>query len=296
MNCRNFAERYLRTFFYKIALYIAHSSDFLLEGASMADLRLKKYANTLSKIIQCETISDYNSFDKEKFDKFHNLLNESFPNVFKTFKVKNFHGSLLLVWENKSDLEPILFMSHHDVVEATGDWQEEPFSGKITKDKIWGRGTLDTKGNLWAILQSLEELIIDGFKPNRSIYVESSCNEETTGNGADEISKYLLENKIHFAFSLDEGGMIMFDPIGVAKGNFAMIGMGEKSCIDLKFVARSNGGHASTPAKNSPLVRLAKFVSYVDSHNIFKAKLNKTTAQMFKVMSLKMKGILKWKL
>ena len=38
---------------------------------------------------------------------------------------------------------------------------------------------------------------------------------------------------------LDEGGMILDEPISGAKGTFAIVGIGEKGCADLKFIARS---------------------------------------------------------
>ena len=75
------------------------------------------------------------------------------------------------------------------------------------------------------------------------------------------MSLRLQQRGIRFAFVLDEGGMILPEPIGGAKGDFAMVGLGEKGCADLKFIARSGGGHASTPGKNTPLVRLGKFMA-----------------------------------
>ena len=76
--------------------------------------------------------------------------------------------------------------------------QGEPFSGKvellggeIAEGKVWGRGTLDTKGGLWAMLQAADELAAQGFRPKRGLYFMSSCNEECDGSGADTISREL---------------------------------------------------------------------------------------------------------
>ena len=43
-----------------------------------------------------------------------------------------------------------------DVVEATGEWLHGPFSGDIADGKVWGRGTVDTKGSLMCEMQALE--------------------------------------------------------------------------------------------------------------------------------------------
>lgn len=80
----------------------------------------------------------------------------------------------------------------------------------------------------------------------------------------------LTDRHIHFEAVFDEGGMILYDPIGGAKGTFAMIGVGEKNCCDLRFIARSKGGHAAAPGKNTPLVRLGKFMAEVDGSAPFK--------------------------
>ena len=258
------------------------------------DERSQGYAKTLAKLIQCETISSFENQDVTKFRVFHELLRETFPRIFSVCEMEDFNSSFLLRWPGRdSTKEPVMLMNHHDVVEATGKWEHEPFSGDIADGKVWGRGTLDTKGGLWGMLQAAEELIADGFVPSRDIYFESACTEETTGAGADMISKTLQERGIRFSMILDEGGMILYDPIGGADGTFAMIGVGEKGCADLKFIARSNGGHASMPGKNTPLVRLGKFMAAAEKSDIFEAKVSATVREMFLRMAPTMKGALK---
>ena len=258
------------------------------------DERSQAYAQTLSKLVQCETISAFGDDDRTKFRAFHALLKETFPHIFSVCEMEDFDGSFLMRWPGKdSSKEPVLLMNHHDVVEATGTWEHAPFSGDIADGKVWGRGTLDTKGGLWGMLQAAEELVCDGFVPERDVYFESACTEETTGAGADIISKTLQERGIRFYMVLDEGGMILYDPIGGADGTFAMIGVGEKGCADLKFIARSNGGHASMPGKDTPLVRLGKFMAAAEKSDIFEAKVSATVREMFLRMAPTMKGALK---
>lgn len=258
------------------------------------DERLNNYIGSLLKMINIRTVSYKDENDKEVFDKFHNVLKELFPNVFLNFKYEEFGSSILLSYIVDNDLEPVLFMSHHDVVSENGEWVHEAFNATVEDGKIYGRGTLDTKGNLWAILQSLEELLKDGYKFNRSIYVESSCNEETTGKGAYAISRELINRGIHFYFVLDEGGMILYDPIGGASGYYAMVALGEKDCVDLEFTAKGNGGHSSTPDKSNPVTRLASFIVDVESHKLFKPVLSPITIETFNKFSLTMKGNMKF--
>ena len=78
----------------------------------------------------------------------------------------------------------------------------------------------------------------------------------------------------------DEGGMILYEPINEAKGKFAMIGVGEKGCADLKFIARSKGGRASIPGKNTPLVRMGKFMAKAEKHHIFPVDMNPAVCEL----------------
>lgn len=256
--------------------------------------RLSRYAKEFSKLIQAETVSKYYETDFGKFFKFHELLKSTFPNVFSTMEVEKFDGSLLLKWQGKKSDKPIMFMHHHDVVSATGEWKYPPFSGEIKDGKVWGRGTLDTKGGLYTMLKAAEELICDGFIPENDIYFESSCTEEVEGSGAERIAETLKARGVKLWLCLDEGGLILDNPIGVSKGLYAMAGVGEKGCNALKFIAKSSGGHASSPEKNTPLVRLGKFMAEVENSKIFKAEILPTTAEMLRRFSLNAKGVIKF--
>lgn len=260
----------------------------------MSDARNEAYAQGLSRLIQKETVSVKKQTDRTKFYEFHDVLRKEFPTLFSVCEFEDFDGSILLRWKGETDKDPILLMNHMDVVEASGDWKYPPFAGTIAEDKVWGRGTLDTKGGLWGMLQAGEELAKEGFVPRQDTYFLSSCTEETDGSGADKISRTLEERKIRLAMVLDEGGMILPEPIGGAKGTFAMVGLGEKGYADLKFIARSSGGHASTPGKNTPLVRLGKFMAAVEKSNIFKSDMPPVIAKMFKAVASKMSQPLKF--
>ena len=260
----------------------------------MDELRNMTYAQTLARLIRAETVSVAGQRQPEKFERFHQLLRETFPKVFAAAEIEDFQGSLLLRWRGKDAAkQPILLMSHHDVVEAAGNWTHPPFSGMIGGGKVWGRGTLDTKCSLWAMLQAAEELIGEGFVPDRDIYFESSCNEETSGEGAEAISAALEQRGLRFFAVFDEGGMILTEPIGGVHGTFAMVGVGEKGTVDLKFTARANGGHASTPGKNTPLVRLGKFMAAVERSSLFETKLSPVVREMFARMAPYTTGIMK---
>ena len=248
--------------------------------------RAESYGKRLAKMIQQETISSRYEPEREKFYRFHETLEELFPKVHETCEKHVFDGSLLFKWSGSGKHEPILLMSHQDVVEAGGEWEHEPFRGDIDETgRVWGRGTVDTKGSLFCIFTAVEELIAEGFRPECDVYIASSCTEEWSGNGAPLTVEYLKKNGVHLALLLDEGGMIIEEPVAGVKGIYGMVGVVEKGYGDVKFIAKGSGGHASAPKKNTPLVRLAKFMLEVEKHNPFKAQFTPTVREMFRRMA-----------
>lgn len=248
--------------------------------------RAENYGKRLAEMIQKETISARDDADRTKFYDLHKELEKLFPNIHQFCEKHDFNGSLLYRWKGAGRHEPILLMSHQDVVEATGTWEHGPFSGDIDeKGRVWGRGTVDTKGSLFCIMSAVEELIAEGYEPLCDVYIASSCTEEISGEGAPQTVEYLKKQGIHLALLLDEGGLIVEEPVGGVKGLYGMVGVVEKGYGDVKFIAKSGGGHASAPGKNTPLVRLGKFMAEVDKKNPFTAKMTPTVREMFTRMA-----------
>lgn len=248
--------------------------------------RALSYGKKLSKMIQVETISEPHQQDRSKFLEFHKVLEKEFPNVHRVCEKNVLNGSLLFCWKGSGEKEPIMLMSHHDVVEAGGEWEHAPFSGDIDETgRVWGRGTVDTKASLCCIFGAIEELIEEGFKPPMDVYIASSCTEEVSGDGGPAIASFLKEKGVKLDLILDEGGMILHAPIAGVHGIYAMVGVVEKGYGDVKFIAHGKGGHASAPGKNTPLVRLGKFMTAIEKKNPFKARITPTVREMFTRMA-----------
>ena len=244
-----------------------------------------KLAAKLSKMIQYDTTSYANVPEASKFLGFHNVLEELFPLVHEKLEKTELDGNLLYYWKGKSSDKPILLMSHQDVVPAEGTWEHEPFSGDIADGKVWGRGAADTKSSVMAFFEAAEELLAEGYIPPTDVYLASSCTEEWAGDGAPKIVKEIQKRGVELFLVCDEGGAIITEPIGGIHGNFAMVGVFEKGKADVKFTAKSTGGHASAPSQNTPIARLASFVDEFENHSPFKKKILPEVAAMFKKLS-----------
>lgn len=249
------------------------------------DDRAINYAQKLSAMVKCDTVSHPNTYEPAKFEAFHKELERLFPLVHEKLEKTDIDGNLLFRWQGKTSDAPIVLMSHQDVVPAEGEWLHPPFSGAIVDGKVWGRGAFDTKASLMAFFQAAEELLAEGYVPECDVYLSSSCTEEWAGDGAPKLVAELQRRGVRPFLVIDEGGGIITDPIGGVKGNFAMVGVFEKGKADVRFTARSAGGHASAPGKNTPIPRLAAFVRDVEKKTPFKVKFSPQVRAMFGKLS-----------
>ena len=238
----------------------------------------------LSKALAIPTISypDKSKIDFTQFDKFHAFLEEAFPLIHKNLKKEVIQeASLIYHWKGtRDDLEPIALLAHQDVVpisEGTEqDWEHEPFSGDIADGFVWGRGAVDMKNHVVAVLESVETLLEDGFEPERTVYLCFGHNEEVVAspnNGAKKISALLESRGVRLDSVLDEGGAIL--PInvpGVINKNLAGIGIAEKGYCDYRISLTAKGGHSSTPPKHTALGKMADVIKDIEN-NQFKSEI-----------------------
>lgn len=248
------------------------------------NVNLDKYCRDLSDAIKIKTISNYdaNLVDWNEFDKFHAFLEERFPLVHKTMtKTKVAEASLVFKWEGKDpSLDGIAMLAHQDVVPITAgtenDWEHEPFSGFNDGEFIWGRGAMDMKNHLIAVMECMEELIAEGYQPKRSVYICLGHNEEVVAapdNGAKQIAAYLKEQGVHLEAVLDEGGAIL--PVKLGKLldiNLTGVGIAEKGSVNYKVSVNAKGGHSSQPPKHTAVGKLADVVKDIENHQ-FKATM-----------------------
>ena len=241
------------------------------------------YAEKLSAMVKIPTVSKKEDEPYEDFIVFQKKLAELFPHVFETFESHDLNGNILRCWKGSDPSKNgILLMGHQDVVPVDqADWTKDPFSGAIEDGCVWGRGAMDCKSTVCCELQALEELIEEGFEPEQDIWFFSARNEENSGGGSDAAANYLKENGVKLDLVLDEGGAIVGEIFPGLSVPVAAIGVVEKGFCNVKFTAKSAGGHSSTPPKNSPLIRLSKFMVEVDKKTPFKAKMVTPIPELF---------------
>lgn len=253
------------------------------------DEEIMNYALRLQKIIKCKTVSVKDSYDDTEFALLRDVMVELFPTVHKTAEKMTF-GDDCWIYKIKGADESrnIMLMSHHDVVDVSGEWEHDGFSGEIVDGKIWGRGTVDTKTPLFAEFSALEELLNEGFAPPCNVWIGSSHNEELGGDGIPLANEYFKENNIKFEVILDEGGALIEPPLaGMCADKCGMVAVHEKGRIYLNCTATSGNGHASLTAgaKATPVERMSSFINEIMTTDVFIRRLNPQVEAMFGAMA-----------
>ncbi len=251
------------------------------------DIDELRVLESLSQKIKIPTISylDSKMVDQKAFKSFKEHLKNRYPLINEHATYKEIGTGVLFHIKGESDEEPTVLMAHFDVVSVEGNWTFDPFGGDIDETYVYGRGALDTKSSLNAIMESLEYSFSLGKKFKNDLYVSFSGEEEIYGETQHLMVEYFKENNINPYIVLDEGGAIVSNMFPGVSKKVAVVGIAEKGFMNLKLTAYSKGGHASTPPKDTAVTILSKAVIKLNNTNIFKLKITSSVKILFDTLA-----------
>ena len=239
---------------------------------------------SLSEMIKCKTVSDSNKAceDEREFVKFKMLLRTLFPRTYEVSTVEEpSDRAILIKWEGKNHSSPTVLMAHYDVVSANEEaWDIPAFDGCIKDGMLWGRGAIDTKVTLNAIMYATETLIKEGFTPENDIYMAFGGDEEINGHGAKDIVALFSERGITPGIVLDEGGAVVEGVFPGMKNPAALVGIAEKGMLNVEYSVRGGGGHSSAPERITPVGRLSRACVRIENKP-FKFTLTPPAVKLF---------------
>ncbi|MFC1628887.1 M20 family peptidase [Gemmatimonadota bacterium] len=226
-------------------------------------------ATRLAGALRFPTISyrDRTLRDEAVFSALNDYLINSFPLIHTTLlrEAVGNHGLLYTWLGTEPDLKPILLMGHVDVVPVEpgteGDWEYPPFSGRIADGHIWGRGAIDNKCSVLAILEAVEMLLRDQHQPDRTVFLAFGQDEEVGGNlGAASIVDLLVSRGVELEYVIDEG-LIVLEDAPPLNAPVAMVGIAEKGYLSLALSVEGEGGHSSRPSRQTPVGILSSAIA-----------------------------------
>ena len=269
------------------------SQPFEVEPAPELPVDIDHVAQILADAIKIQTITRTDEPPpRDALLALHDHLERSFPRVHATLERERVADySLLYKWQGSDpSARPFAMLAHLDVVpvdpEEVEQWEQPPFAGAIEGGFVWGRGAVDNKHSVVAILQAVEQLLADGFQPRRTVYLAFGHDEETAGEGAKAIVKRLKSQDASLEFTLDEGMMILVNQLPIARP-VALVGLAEKGYISVVLRAEGEGGHSSSPARESSITALRDAMQRIQD-NPFPADLRAPTGLLFDALTPEM--------
>jgi carboxypeptidase PM20D1 len=249
----------------------------------------------LSQAIRLKTVSlKQPAANAAEFVALHALIERAFPRVHRELNKETVgEHSLLFTWHGKDRrLKPMMLMAHMDVVPVDptteSSWHHAPFSGEIADGYIWGRGAMDDKGSVFAILEAVESLLTRNFRPERTIYLAFGHDEEIGGiNGAAKIAALLGARHVQLESILDEGLNVFTGVISGLDLPAALVGIAEKGYLSLQLSVESDGGHSSMPPEHTAIGTLIGTLQKLQSAP-FPARLGRPTREMFEFLGPEM--------
>ena len=159
--------------------------------------------------------------------------------------------------------EPIVLLSHMDVVPAQEKgWTEPPFGATVKNGFVYGRGAVDMKSMLVAQLLAFVSLRREAITPERDIVFLATCDEEVGGKLGVEFMLNAVEELSDAAFVLSEGGCITEEQ-GVLH---AQVSVAEKKLCQFRIIARGTGGHGSMPHHDNANEKIVRAANRILAH------------------------------
>jgi len=247
-------------------------APFVLDTAGAA----RRLAGALTfRTISYQDSASFNGNGGAEFSRFQDYLRRSFPNLHARLRREVTNGySLLYEWRGSDTaLKPILLLAHQDVVPiepgTESRWTEPPFGGRVADGYVWGRGAMDDKGNLMAVLEAVERLVSDDATPRRTIYLAFGHDEEVGGmHGAARTAALLASRGVQLEYVLDEGGAITTGLVPGISGPVALVGIAEKGYVSLELTVQAEGGHSSMPPPQTATGILSAAVARLETHQM----------------------------
>jgi len=161
--------------------------------------------------------------------------------------------NVIAVYSGRLPGKCLLFEGHTDVVTegAAEDWEYPPFAAQVAEDRIYGRGSCDTKGNVAAMIMAVKAIIESGVEFSGKIVLCFPVDEEGMMQG--------IKHFIRQGWADGVDGAIICEP---EENNLCITQKGA-----MRAVIKTEGkmSHGCMPlAGINPITRLARLIIALD--------------------------------
>lgn len=165
----------------------------------------------------------------------------------------------------RGEAPPLLMHGHVDVVPSGSEaWAHSPFSGDLVDGFVWGRGALDMKGAVAAMIAACLSFAFTGNRPAGDLIFAFVSDEEA---GSEFGIQFLVQERTELfdgvRYGIGEGGTPSMQIDGET---LYPINVAEKQGCWMRLTLRGRSGHASVPIRDGTIVRLAEALRRLSSY------------------------------
>jgi acetylornithine deacetylase/succinyl-diaminopimelate desuccinylase-like protein len=155
------------------------------------------------------------------------------------------------------DLPAVLVQGHLDVVPAVArDWSVPPFAGEISDGYLYGRGAVDMKDTVSAVLQVVRDWAAEGRRPRRDVVLAFLADEEDQGYYG---AKWLVDEHPGLfdgcAAAIGESGGFTHHANGL---RLYPVATAERGTAHMRLTATGRAGHGSRRNPDNAVTRLVR--------------------------------------
>ena len=179
----------------------------------------------------------------------------------------------------EGSLPPLLIHTHLDTVPADpDDWTVDPFAGLVQDGYVWGRGAVDMKGMVGAVIAVARELARSGRPPRRDLILAFFADEEAGGEwGAGYVTRTRPDLFARCEDAIGEVGGFSYHVS--AEQRCYLVSTAEKGVLWARLHATGRPGHGSMINDDNAVSAVCDGVSRIARHEF--AESATPTVQMF---------------
>ena len=160
---------------------------------------------------------------------------------------------------------PILFSAHMDVVDARREeWERSPFDLIEENGNFYGRGTIDNKAGVVALVSTILRFKAEKMQPARELVFGFVGDEESGMDTTRQIAAHPWVKNAEFAINTDAGGGFLDETSG--KPLIYLVQGAEKTFATFDIIVTNPGGHSSRPRSDNAIYRLAHALEKVEAY------------------------------
>ena len=155
----------------------------------------------------------------------------------------------------------VMLNGHMDIVDPgpVDGWPHPAYSGEIVSDELWGRGSVDMKGPVAAMIYGAASYKQLGLQPQGDILMTVAVMEEIGGLGSQFLMQQLKKDGINPDVAI------------VGEPSNSTLRLGHRGRIELQVKFSGRSAHASEPHLGvNPHYAAARFLSALDQLPLLK--------------------------